>query len=155
MAGAGVEFTYTDKDLQDLIKGAAGRINDMSPVMKSFAEYMVNRTDERFEKEQAPDGSPWAPLSDVTKARKAKLNKIDKILQQDGYLRLVHPDSDKKSASVYSDKEYAAIHNYGGKAGRNHSVTIQKREFLGFNDEDIQEFIETAKDFIILGMRGS
>lgn len=36
----------------------------------------------------------------------------------------------KGQAIVYSDVVYAKIHNEGGKAGRNHKVTIPKRPFL-------------------------
>ncbi|MBU2430349.1 MAG: phage virion morphogenesis protein, partial [Proteobacteria bacterium] len=134
---------------------ASGRISNMNPVMKAFSEYMVMQTDDRFKKEQAPDGSRWQALSPMTVKRKADQGKMDKILQQDGYLRLVHPHADKDSAGIYSDRIYAAIHNRGGKAGRNRSVTIPKREFLGFSKADLQEFVETCKDFIVMGNRPS
>jgi phage virion morphogenesis protein len=153
MAGDGVLFKWDDKDLQAMIARSIGNIKDMTPVMKSFSEYMVTQTDKRFMDEKAPDGSPWQKLSSITLARKARLNKIDKILQQDGYLRLVHPHADKDSAGVYSDRIYTAIHNRGGMAGPGRKVKIPKREFLGFNDEDFKEFEETCKDFIILGRR--
>jgi len=153
MAGDGVLFIWDDKDVQAMIARSIGNINDRTPVMKSFAEYMVKQTDDRFKNETAPDGSAWQQLSPVTLARKARLGKIDKILQQDGYLRLVHPAADKDSAGIYSDRIYGAIHNRGGKAGPGHKVTIPKREFLGFNDADFKEFEETYKDFIILGRR--
>lgn len=154
MAGDGVLYTWDDKDLQRMIAEGIGRINDMTPVMKSFAEYMVKQTDDRFETEKAPDGSGWHALAPATLERKAKIpSAIDKILQQGGYLRLVHPHSDKDSAGVFSDRVYAAIHNRGGMAGRGHKVKIPKREFLGFNDADIKEFVEICKDWIILGRR--
>jgi len=154
MAGDGVLYTWDDEDLQDMIAQGIGRINDMTPVMKAFSEYMVKETDDRFEREEAPDGSGWQALKPATLERKAKMKgAIDKILQQGGYLRLVHPEYDSDSAGIYSDRKYAAIHNRGGMAGRGHKVKIPKREFLGFNDADIQEFIETCKDWIIMGRR--
>jgi len=153
MAGDGVLFIWDDKDVQAMIAGSIGHIQDMTPVMKAFAEYMVNRTADRFEQETGPDGKKWQKLSPVTLARKAKLGKIDKILQQDGYLRLVHPKADKDSAGIYSDRIYSAIHNRGGMAGPGRKVKIPKREFLGFNDADFKEFEETCKDFIILGRK--
>ncbi|MBU1193966.1 MAG: phage virion morphogenesis protein [Proteobacteria bacterium] len=155
MAGDGVHFIFDDTGLQQALKSASGRISNMNPVMKAFSEYMVMQTDDRFKKEQAPDGSRWQALSPMTVKRKADQGKMDKILQQDGYLRLVHPHADKDSAGIYSDRIYAAIHNRGGKAGRNRSVTIPKREFLGFSKADLQEFVETCKDFIVMGNRPS
>lgn len=148
-----VLFDLHDQDLQSLLKKTISRITDMTPVMKSFGEYMQGATDKRFRDEKAPDGSGWKALSSVTKARKAKLGKIDKILQQDGYLRLVHYKAGKAEMSLESDRKYARIHQYGGKAGRGRKVTIPKREFLGFSDDDIKEFQETCKDFIILGRK--
>ena len=148
-----VLFDLHDQNLQKMIASTVGRINDLTPVMKAFGEYMQGATDKRFKEEKAPDGSGWKALADVTKARKAKLNKIDKILQQDGYLRLVHYKAKKSDVSIESDRKYARIHQLGGKAGRGRKVTIPKREFLGFSDEDIKEFEETCKDFIILGRK--
>jgi phage virion morphogenesis protein len=154
MAGDGVLYTWDDKDLQDMIAQNIGRINDMTPVMKAFAEYMVKETDDRFKNEKAPDGSGWTPLKPATLERKAAMKgAIDKILQQGGYLRLVHPHANKDSAGVFSDRKYAAIHNRGGMAGPGRKVKIPQREFMGFNDADIQEFAETCKDWIIMGRR--
>lgn len=151
MAGDGTLLAWDDSDVQKMIKGNVKRIGDMTPVMKSFSEYLVGQTEERFKLEQSPDGKAWEPLSPITVKQKQRQGKIDKILQQDGYLRLVHPEADTDSAGIYSDRVYAAIHNRGGKAGAGHKVTIPKREFLGINEADIREFHETIKDWIILG----
>lgn len=151
MAGDGVAYTWDDEELQALVKKSIGRVADMTPVMKSYADYMVTRTDDRFKAEETPDGSKWTPLAPVTVARKARQNKIDKILHQDGYLRLIHPHANKDSAGVYASRIYAAIHNRGGMAGRGHKVKIPKREFIGFNQADIREFQETVADYVVLG----
>ena len=148
-----VLFNLHDQNLQNMLKNTVGRITDLTPVMKAFGEYMQISTDKRFQDEKAPDGSGWEALADITKARKAKLKKIDKILQQDGYLKLVHYKAKKAELSLSSDRKYSRIHQKGGKAGRGRNVTIPKREFLGFSDEDIKEFEETGKDFIILGRK--
>ena len=153
MAGDGVLFSWDDKEMQAMVAKSIGAIQDMTPVMKSFAEYMVNQTDDRFKSETAPDGSGWQKLADTTVVRKQKMKKRDKILQQDGYLRLVHPSSDKDSAGIYSDRIYGAIHNRGGMAGPGRKGKIPKREFLGFSEADIKEFQETIADYVVLGRR--
>lgn len=150
MSGDGVLFTWDDKNMQDMIADTISHLQDMTPVMNSFSEYMVSQTDKRFDSETGPGGKKWQALSPMTKAWKEKHHKIDKILQQDGFLRLVHPYADSHSAGVYSDRIYAAIHNRGGMAGPGHKVKIPQREFLGFSDDDIKEFKETIKDFILL-----
>lgn len=155
MAGDGVTYEWLDQDLQDKVSAYITRAGDMSPAMKGYADYLVTRTADRFDKEEAPDGSGWQSLKPATIARKKDQGKIDKILQQDGFLRLVHPESDARSAGVYTNKIYAAIHNRGGYAGRNRSVKIPKREFMGLNEEDIKEFQDTVADWVILGRRPS
>lgn len=97
MAGDGVLYEWDDSDMQALIAKSIRNVEDMTPVMRSYAEYLVKETDERFKKEVSPDGTPWMPLSPLTVANKARQNKIDKILQQDGYLRLVHPSADRRA----------------------------------------------------------
>ena len=36
-----------------------------------------------------------------------------------------------KSISIFTDVPYAKIHNEGGRAGRNHSARIPRRQFMG------------------------
>jgi len=155
VAGDGVVFAWEDEEFQKLCQDAIDRVENAHPAMKSFAEYMVTRTADRFRDEEAPDGSDWDKLKPITLLRKQRRKPpaIDKILHQDGYLRLVHPHADDDSSGVYSYRIYAAIHNRGGMAGRGHRVKIPKREFLGFNQEDILEFKETVADYIVLGRK--
>ena len=49
-------------------------------------------------------------------------------------------------------KDYAAIHQFGGKAGRGRKVTIPARPYLGINAEDREEAIRTMKDH--MGIKG-
>ena len=153
MAGDGVAYQWDDRAFQQMLKETIGRVKNFKPVMEPFSDYMVTRTEDRFDKEQAPDGSAWQTLKLATRMEKQASGKIDKILQRNGLLRLVKPKATRDSAGVYSNKVYAAIHNRGGMAGRNRSARIPKREFLGFNDADIKEFQATVKDWIIMGRR--
>lgn len=50
------------------------------PLYREIGDYMVLETDDRFVKEEAPDGTPWEPLSPATLAAKT----TDKILQEKG-----------------------------------------------------------------------
>ncbi len=53
---------------------------------------------------------------------------------------------------VGSDKKYAAIQNFGGKAGRGKKVTIPARPFLVVQDEDWREIGEELEDFLLKGV---
>ena len=154
MSGATVLFELDDAELKELIDRMGGAIEDMTPIMKPFGEYMILETEERFQKEESPEGKAWIPLSTVTIEMKDAINDIDKILQAQGNLLLsIVPEAMKDGIKISTNRVYAAIHQFGGKAGRSHKVTIPARPFLGFNDSDIKEFTETVNDWIILGRR--
>ncbi|TSA12012.1 MAG: phage virion morphogenesis protein, partial [Deltaproteobacteria bacterium] len=46
---------------------------------------------------------------------------------------------------------YAAIHQFGGKAGRGRKVTIPARPYLMFQDEDITYLEMTLVNYILTG----
>lgn len=152
VAGATVLFQMHDQDLMDLVSRMGSRVNNMTPVMRNFGQYMILRTEERFEDEETPEGVRWQPLSQVTLAMKAQNNDIDKILQAQGNLLLsITPRGLKDGVKISSNMVYAAIHQFGGNAGRAHKVKIPARPYLGFNSEDLDEFKRIVKDWIILG----
>lgn len=122
MAGAHVLFVWNDKEVSDLLKQVAGRVSDLTPAMRTFGKYMVTATDDRFAAEKAPDGSPWKKLSPITVASKKKMGKINKILQQDGYLKLIHATPQKRGLTLWSNRKYAAIHQFGGPISKTEHV---------------------------------
>lgn len=112
MAGAMLEVvidtTAVGKALNDLIE----RLGDLTTPLNDIAEYLHQSTDDRFTKQVAPDGSPWAPLAPSTLARK----KGGRILRNKGTLQdtLRHLVSNNELA-FGTDRPYGAIHQYGGK----------------------------------------
>ena len=47
--------------------------------MRAMGEHMINTTRERFRDEKAPDGTPWAPLSETTLKRKKRTEWIQPV----------------------------------------------------------------------------
>jgi len=43
---------------------------------------------------------------------------------------------------------YAAIHQFGGKAGRGRKVTIPARPFLKLTDEDLEKILQTVEEYL-------
>ena len=85
---------------------------ETAPALRSIGEGLINSTRERFNSQTAPDGSPWAPLAESTKARKRR-NK-NKVLTPDGDLRReisyrLGPDD----VEVGSSRIYAGAHQFG------------------------------------------
>lgn len=99
----------------------------------------------RFKQEVEPDGKKWKPLADSTLARKRKKGKSLKILRQDGYLSdKTAYNYDDNGVEFGSDAKYARIHQFGGKTGRGHRVTMSARPWLGVNDQDKQQLLNKA-----------
>ncbi len=53
------------------------------------------------------------------------------------------------SVEVGSNVAYSAIHNFGGKAGRNKSVDIPGRPFMVVQDEDLEQILAEADEHIL------
>lgn len=54
---------------------------------------------------------------------------------------------DNDTALVGTNLEYAAIHNFGGWAGRNKKVFIPQREFFKLTNDDKQDLMDDVQDY--------
>ena len=103
-----------------------------SAVMDQIGRYLVASTLRRFERERAPDGSPWL------KSARA-LAEGEQTLTDTGRLRgsIVHTVTEGgRAVEVGSDVLYAAIHQFGGRASRGRRVTLPARPYLGIDEDD-------------------
>ncbi len=129
-----------------VVMSALGRLaqagRDMSPVMRTIATEMFTQTEANF----AAEGRPkWLGLKNPSERRKG-----GQILQDTGQLAAsISSSSDATSATVGSNKVYAAIHQLGGKAGRGHKATIPARPFLPV---DAQGNLQPEAEDSILGI---
>ena len=55
---------------------------------------------------------------------------------------------DGVSVNIGTNKKYARIHQFGGKAGRGKKVTIPARPYIGINDDDKREIGGIIADVI-------
>ena len=128
------------------VMSALGRLaqagRDMSPVMRKIETEMFVQTEANF----AAEGRPkWLGLKNPSERRKG-----GQILQDTGQLAAsISSSSDATSATVGSNKVYAAIHQLGGKAGRGHKATIPARPFLPV---DAQGNLQPEAEDLILGI---
>ncbi|MCZ7599370.1 MAG: phage virion morphogenesis protein [Gammaproteobacteria bacterium] len=53
-----------------------------------------------------------------------------------------------KQVEVGTNLVYGAIHQFGGRAGRGHSVNIDARPYLGLSAEDEDEVVGILRDFV-------
>jgi len=177
MAGASLNIQIAIDDRA--IRAALGRLikagADLKPAFAEIGEYLDLATRQRFDREQAPDGSPWEPLSETTLRRKmlkgvkrgrgqkrrrlttragnTKAGAITRlahasILVESGDLRdtlRYHATAD--SLEFGTDRKYGATHQFGDKK-RN----IPARPFLGLSDADRAEIVSILREHLARAM---
>lgn len=110
----------------------AAVLADPSTAMDQVGRYLVASTLRRFERERAPDGSPWL------KSARA-LAEGGRTLTDTGRLRgsIAHTVTDGgRAVEVGSNVIYAAIHQFGGRAGRGRKAKLPARPYLGIDERD-------------------
>lgn len=87
------------------------RTSDPRPALRSVGEFLLLRTQERFDSEVDPEGKSWAPLAAST--LRSKRNR--KILTESTALRrsIVYRVSDA-GVEIGTNIDYASIHQFGG-----------------------------------------
>ena len=115
-------------EVQQLLKHIGKRTDDTRALTGEIANTLYNVTMESFASQSSPAGVPWQRLSDVTLRRKKHKGKI---LYESGQLhRRIYHTHDDTTATVGVNLPYAAIHQFGGKAGRGGRVHIPQRPYL-------------------------
>lgn len=127
MAGAILDVTMDASALGRELEQLIERLGSLRTPLNDIAEYLHISTDSRARRQIAPDGSPWAPLSARTLAKK----KGKKILRESGALldTLRHQVSDDE-LQFGTDRPYGAIHQDGGKiehAARSQQVYFKEK----------------------------
>lgn len=146
-----VELTINDKQVLDMLTNIASRFNDLSDPMASIAAVMESRTEESFETQAAPNGSPWPELSEnyLNKNPKRRGGKMLQV-SAGGLAASIESDFGMDWASIGSNKPYAAIHNWGGLPEMQPGpAAIPAREYLGVNSDDEQMILTILNDFLL------
>jgi phage virion morphogenesis protein len=153
-------------EVRDRLSGIAGRIQNLSPIMKAIGDRIVEQTKQRFESAgPAPDGTEW-------KAPKSENKKRIRTLTVSGQLKdSIRYQVQGAVLSVGTNKVYAAIHQFGGpdsaidilpkrKKALNTPFglfrkihmpvgAIPARQFLGLSRENSDEIIDIINDAIL------
>ena len=143
-----IEVKIENKEVEKALLEIAKRTENLRPLMKNIAGILAYSTEENFKNEGRPD--KWTDLANVTKKKREKINKWPgQILQVEGQLASsVSTQYDDNSAVIGSNKEYAAIHQLGGNAGRNKKVKIPARPYLQLTDEDFEEIMYECRKYL-------
>ncbi len=133
-----IEIKIDSKEVESKLLDLARRGENLRPLMKNIAGIFASSTEENFKEEGRPK---WEKLKDSTiKQRTKKKQWPGMILQISGQLASsVNTYYDDDSAIIGSNLAYAAIHQLGGQAGKNHKAEIPARPYLKLTDDDFDE----------------
>ncbi|ECA8970971.1 phage virion morphogenesis protein [Salmonella enterica subsp. enterica serovar Omuna] len=119
-----MEIKLEDKALQHALKSLEIGCKDLTPAMRKIAGSLRTETDFNFEDEGNP---AWIP-SLAAQQRGGKT--LQKTGNGSGLRGSISTQYDASHAMIGAEKEYAAIHQLGGRAGRNRALELPARPFL-------------------------
>lgn len=145
MAGVQSEITVNFDQLYDALNSLSRVSSDAGPLFRSLGVRLVDSTQQRFDSASSPTGEPWRPSNRAKKQGAKTLRKSGNLLRS-----ITHRASNDEVVWG-TNVVYAAIHQFGGKAGRRRSATIPARPYLGISDQDeslveneVYRFLESA-----------
>lgn len=173
--GSGITASTDDSEMQALFQRLQARAHNLKPVMTEIGLRYERSVMENFKAEQSPDGQPWQRLSAATlmqrlgqknkkgqrfgfnqkgglSARGKRYLMGKRILWEHGDLEAsVHSQADKNRVVIGTGGHipYAAIHQFGGQAGRGHKVAIPARPYLAVNRGNTLALAERDRDMIM------
>lgn len=120
-----IEVKINDEELTRTLGHLVAGLRDPRGLMRALAGVLETETETNFARQGRPR---WLGLSPRTLRRRGS---GAQILQDTGQLAgSVATDYGSDFARIGSNKVYAAIHQFGGQAGRGKKVTIKARPYL-------------------------
>ena len=132
MVGQGSSVVLDAAPLDGALARLAAALSHPDDIMDVIGRYLVGSTQRRFERERAPDATPWL------KSARA-IADGGRTLTATGRLRIsiAHTVTDGgRAVEVGSSVVYAAVHQFGGRTGRGRRTRIPARPYLGIDEHD-------------------
>ena len=142
MTGARIEVTVDDAEARAALARLVARAEDLTPVMDEIGGALVLSTQRRFELGAGPGGLAWKPSQRALAEGGKTLVDTARLLAS-----LTHR-AGRDRVDVGTNVVYAAIHQFGGPAGRGLKTTLPARPFLGLDDDDRREIVAIVGDAI-------
>ena len=147
-----IDIKVTKDEIRPMMVELKKRMGDLSPVMKNIGETALTSIRKNFEVGGRPGSWPGLKLSTI-KGRLAQGHWPGKILIRHGVSGGLLGSLSYKAHSdrvvLSANKVYAAIHHFGGKAGRGHKANIPARPFMLIQQEDWEEIKRLAEAYLL------
>lgn len=170
-----IKIELSDNQVSQKLEKLVRSVENTRPVLELIGNMLVDSTKRRFATSTAPDGTRWAPNSQVTILRylgkyKSSYRKKDGRLTQKGADRaiskrpLIGETGSLSSQISYavegvdtlfvgSSMIYAATQQFGAEKrqfqGKAPWGDIPARPFLGLSDQDRSNILDTISDYLI------
>lgn len=151
MTGISYKATIDDADMREKLAALISKMQRPEGFYKNVGEHLLSSVKDNFETETAPDGTRWKTLSQTTRDLRSKKygNAPTTILRASGDLmNSINMQASDTDVRIGSSLIYAAIHQFGGDAGRGKKVTIPARPYLGLSAADEDEVVPIAEEWL-------
>lgn len=174
-----LSIQVTDSGVQAALNALSAKISNLSPVLREIGEDISERTKQRFTSSTGPDGQRWRPNARSTieayiaskggfgkrginqKGQGLAMNKRPLIATR-GLSRSIRYQIINGGNGVEIGTNWfagkissgAAIHQFGGKAGKGKKTTIPARPFLPIKQNgelysgDREKILETINSYL-------
>ncbi|WP_036797495.1 phage virion morphogenesis protein [Leisingera caerulea] len=157
-------LVYNTDTLDPMLQAVREALEDPSEAMADIGELLLSSSQDRMQRGENPDGSPFAPRSPATLARYAKLGlTFGAPLNVSGDMRNhLFYEASKDGVEYGSNAIQSAVMQFGaakgafGTASNGSSIPwgdIPAREFIGISEEDqsnivleLEEWLQDAAD---------
>jgi phage virion morphogenesis protein len=150
MPSPGLIYKYDDKEMQKRIGKAIRQCEDLTPVLEIIGEIGTTSIQKNFDEYGRP---AWPELKASTMDQRIKTKTWPgQILVVSGKLKDISTDVSNTKVTWSPGPgaaDYAAIHNFGGMAGRGKKTKIEKREYLLLQEEDKIEIHFAVRDHVM------
>jgi len=143
MAGAFIEVSVVGASaIANALNQLLQQSGNLNPALADIGEYLLDSTQQRFVDQQAPDGTPWDPVSPKTLKKKKRK---DRVLTETGTLAdTLNYQLGANQLMLGSNLEYAATHQFGREADG-----IPARPFLGIAPFEQTEILAILQDHLL------
>lgn len=123
------------QQIASILNKLANAAQDRTPLMRSIAGTMESAVLQNFDVGGRPK---WLGL---------KYRQGTPLVDTANLMNSITSYYDNDSAEVGSNEPYAAIHQFGGKAGRGRKVDIPARPFLVLTPQDEDDILEDVQAY--------
>lgn len=100
-----------DEQVKDLLRRLESRMTDLTPAMRAIGEIVRESVMRNFAQSRSPEGIPWK------RSLRAKLRGGMTLIDTATLKNSIHVRADKTRVRVGSPVRYAAVHQFGARAG--------------------------------------